>query len=900
MHAYGPSYGGIMLLAITQLLGPASLWAAESQRAAKGDSPRRAVVSGLRGEVLLSPADTTREAQPLRFHDGVSSGDQVTTGAGGVLEVLVGRHALITLDENSSLQFLDESPGQTVLQLTRGEVRLAVARAEGTVTVHTPTATTVTHGGLIRINMIAGKRQALRQPGDGEAHAMPVVFTPIPAATGPGQPGQVETIQVMEGTVQLRSSAPGASVVNVEAGQNVQVVAGQAGKPFPIPSASGDKYALPAAEPHARIPDAGMQNLVAQQRTQAEALQRLLLGPTDIKNPLKENAATSAFLSTDGVIISTTGAGQTLSQQNVTPASLFGTGSFFSGATLTPRTTTATGIFDDSDTFPIQFLTGTGAEGKPFSVTGGGGLVVFDKHTIQAKSELVMVDGGASNLAPHNGVPPSSTLFVTPSPLLPAPTSADPRPHTGLPMQIPGPGGIQNQNRQGQIVNDNAEIFSSSSQPQSALLQFSRDNGSVPDPQTFNNSLVVRTITETNTGGNFIGFQNPTLNAKSSNERSLIDSVVRARSDVAGTVENRTVTLAGGVVLNDTTLIAAFSENPSFDRVLPAALQAPTNATRQYFIETGQSEVVNGSIVAVVAKRDSPSTIRPAFVALSDRVLAVLDGSTIGPDSSATRIGLLSVLDSQLTGPKTIPGSRLGQNGGNPGVPPLLEIINSNPPLSNPSVAGVQATSAIVIRATGALNGVLPVDRALLEASAPLLVLVNSTMTTTGHFADLSGAAPGNSRGLLSANLVPGDALIRLDASRLTVNGNLFNLANGASASVTGHLFSLTNGSTLTVNGVLVNLAGNSVLNLTSTAFGVFGPGANVLTINNNFCAAGCTSIPGFPTLRVSGGGTVTVPAGFTPFALGPGASVPQVNIAPGAAVLQVSPQAQLNVSLRR
>jgi hypothetical protein len=192
------------------------------------------------------------------------------------------------------------------------------------------------------------------------------------------------------------------------------------------------------------------------------------------------------------------------------------------------------------------------------------------------------------------------------------------------------------------------------------------------------------------------------------------------------------------------------------------------------------------------------------------------------------------------------------------------------------------------------------VDRGLLDATSPIVALVNSTMTTSSHFIDLSGAAPTNSRGLLHATLVPGDALVRLDASRLTVNGNLLNLANGATATVTGHLFSLTNNSALTVNGVLVNLAGNSVLNLTSTGLGAFGPGANTLTINNNLCGGGCTAVPGFPGLRVAGGGSVTLPAGFTPFTLAPGAPVPSVNIGPNAAVFQVSPQAQFNVNVRQ
>ncbi len=351
MHAYGPSCGGIMLLVITQLLGPASLWAAESQRAAKGDSPRRAVVSGLRGEVLVSPADTTREPQPLRFHDGVSSGDQLTTGAGGVLEVLVGRHALVTLDENSSLQFLDESPGHTVLQLTRGEVRLAVARAEDTLTVHTPTATTVTHGGLIRINMIVGKRQALRQRGDWEAHAMPVVFTPIPSGggartAGPGRNhsshggnGSAEVIHAGSIAGQCRSRAEctgsgraGGQALSHPVGAGGQVCPPGCGTTRPY-SGRGNAKPRGRSSVHRRRPC----NVSCSVRPISKVLSRKMRPP-------------SAFLSTDGVIISTTGAGLTLSQEQPTRPRCSRRALSSARRRLTPRKRSGTGIADDTTT----------------------------------------------------------------------------------------------------------------------------------------------------------------------------------------------------------------------------------------------------------------------------------------------------------------------------------------------------------------------------------------------------------------------------------------------------------------------------------------------------------------------------------------------------------------------
>ena len=905
MRAYEASRAAAVLMAVTQLLGPATLWAAESPRSPKADAARRVVLSGVQGEVWIAPADTAKEPKPARFHDVLSYGDQIRTGAGSVAEVLVGRHALVTLHEDSTVHLVEEGPGQRTVQVLTGEVRLAVARTEDTVTVHTPTATAVTRGGLIHIKVMPAKRQAGHVSPDHRGRAMPIALAPvIPTAVTPAQTAPTETFQVNEGAIQIKSSAPGAPLTTVGAGQSVQVAAGQIGKVSSTQALAAGTYSLPAADSHARTSEAGIRYLASQQQQQAAALQHVLLGPSDVERSVIRNAATGAILATNDVIISTTGptlAGTLSGDLTQSPPLdyLFAPGGLFNTGRLMSPPASATGIAEDTTIQDISVQPGT-SNGTTFSVRGGGGLVVFDKHTIQAKSELVYVDSGNTRLAPHNGTPPSATIYVTPSVLLPSPSADTPRPHTGLPLQFPNVltigGGTAAAN-----LNRNAEVFiQTNGNSITDLEQYSRENGIQGGLSGSNNVLgnilVARTTVDRN--GNFTGFSNPAIVGLAPNEResSLVDGVVRARSGITG---NRTVVLEGGVILNQTKLTASFAQDPPSNPALPAALQPPPNATRQYFTETGQSSTVNGSIIGIVAKKDSTGTLRPAFATMLDRAFAVLDGSTLAPATPETRIGLLSVLDSQLTGPRTIPSTRTSSDG-QPGVPPLIEIINSNPPLSNPTTAGVQATSAVVVRATGALNGVLPVDRALLEATSPLVVMVNSTMTTTGHFADLSGTAPSNSRGLLSANLVPGDALVRLDASTLTVMGNFLNLANGATASITGHLFSLTNGSTLTVNGVLVNLAGNSTLTLNSTAFGVFGPGANTLNINNNLCAGGCSAVPGFPALRVAGGGNVTLPSGFTPFAVAPGAPSPQVNIAPTAAVFQVSPQAQMNVTVRQ
>lgn len=187
----------------------------------------------------------------------------------------------------------------------------------------------------------------------------------------------------------------------------------------------------------------------------------------------------------------------------------------------------------------------------------------------------------------------------------------------------------------------------------------------------------------------------------------------------------------------------------------------------------------------------------------------------------------------------------------------------------------------------------MKLDTALLEATAPLLnFLAGSQVTSTSDLVKVVQKAN------LTASLLPSDALVKLNASTLTVNsGSLFNVAGGSVLSVTGNLVSLTNGSTLNIlNGSLLTVSGGSVFKLTGGSLGVFGSGTNSLNITNTSpLCSGCSltsSIPnfGYPVLLANGAtaANVQASAGFTPFAgLSPSNTV-KVSGASGA-VLTVS-----------
>lgn len=144
------------------------------------------------------------------------------------------------------------------------------------------------------------------------------------------------------------------------------------------------------------------------------------------------------------------------------------------------------------------------------------------------------------------------------------------------------------------------------------------------------------------------------------------------------------------------------------------------------------------------------------------------------------------------------------------------------------------------------------VDRALLEATAPLLNMMNgSAMVSNNDLVNLTNHAR------MTANLLPGDALVKLNTSSLTVNsGSLFNVGGGSVFNVTGSLVSLANGSLLNIlNGGLLSVSGGSFANITGSLVSFLGAG-NSLTINNNF--APTSIINGIPVFT-SGGATVSI-----------------------------------------
>lgn len=869
----------------TQLLGPAVLWAAD-QRGVRIEATRRVVVSALSGDQLS--LQNSGGTKTLQFRESVAAGDRLTTGDRTMAEVLFGTRAVVTVGQGTSVQFTTVTPEQTTIQVSKGTVRVAAAASalgeQGLVTVQTPTGQVQTRGGIVRVLVDAPVRAAEQTP-TGEARPYLASYSPTTLLAAVNTRGDV--IQVEEGTAEILGAGPGAKAVTVQAGQAVGVQAGQAGPIVGITTQDTLRPGVVATAGHRSTPKEGMDNLVALQVDQATQLGKALTGAAETgegESGKKDESGKALNGATGGVALANAvanalfGSGSTANATSGGVANVTGAGYGGNNNNGFNRVTSADVGFqaNGSKTSLLIFTrkdpvdpTLNGISCGLTNCSEAGNLFLRKdltftrmesvKSQFTVAKELVLI-GGSSNNA-HGGVAPTETLIVRGAA---APTSTS---FTNLAYSP----GIVN----GLYPSDRAPAFFSIS---------SSDTGVPKEVLVANSTFVVKTPSEIlknqfggpeayvgGTLGQFSKLPDLVLIPNSSPQSfggiaidqlgggvSHVDGAITATSSNAVPV----VTLKGGVTLDQGT----------------KATIGTTDATNNYYTAdaTRKSTLQNlgatftGSLLSVI---NGPNNGVTTSVTVQDRLLGVYDGSTINfdPAPAAGNKALLSVLDAKLKGPG--------------GDIPLIDIAKgehfpgTNEDPNRDPRPNVQVTSAVVVRST------IPLDGALLEASAPLLALTNATMTTASHFADLAGNK--------NQSMVLGDALVALNASQLLIQkGNLLNL-NAATATVNGYLFSLAGGSTLTIReGALFSLNNGSSLNLTGingNAFGVFGSGTNTLSFTNTLCPAGaCGQLQDSAgqafRLNLLGGGTspilvagtnknVVLPAGFNVFAGASGAT---------------------------
>ena len=506
-------------------------------------------------------------------------------------------------------------------------------------------------------------------------------------------------------------------------------------------------------------------------------------------------------------------------------------------------------------------------------MVGGWGLLSFLKGDFTADKELLLADSGNLADAPHLGKAPQTSLLVNDL----SPNGLGNSSNQKLPIEFGSfvfnlPNFTQPQISNARLGTEDVQLGTdpvSRKIQLGQLAQFARSPLIDPDdiyaslpeqgaefPCLMSSGSCFEIILAAGLGGLETPI-NPDPDAG-------IDGTLQVRSSSdATTVDQAEVTLKKGVVLGNTQVALAIQEktNESFLGLEPTLGQA-----------------VQGSAVSILGEPGDP-----AIVNMQDRILAILNGSKIQSADPGINTALLAVLDGTLRGP-VVP-SVIGKDASGADiirgeVSPLIEVIN----------ASAEVTTGIMVGSTANSSQTDILDQALLEASSPLLAMIQGTLTTASDFGRVAGQ---NAK--IVANLLPGDSLVRLNASSLTVNGNLFSVTGGAQLIVNGgSLLSVQGGSSVNLNGgVFANVGAGSLFSLTNGALVDFGTGNNVVNVSNSLCAGGgCFSPFSNPNWQVAGNqADFSAPTGFNPFTdLGTftDGTVNTINVSQGSAVLAV------------
>jgi hypothetical protein len=174
------------------------------------------------------------------------------------------------------------------------------------------------------------------------------------------------------------------------------------------------------------------------------------------------------------------------------------------------------------------------------------------------------------------------------------------------------------------------------------------------------------------------------------------------------------------------------------------------------------------------------------------------------------------------------------------------ETIDTTPLASSSSVLTLGSDEPLKRSGSGAFletvnasieaKAVLVMDDALLSASAPLLNMKNSGLTTAADAINLTGLA----------KLTAVGPFVKMDGSTLTVsNGHAIRVMGGSFLNVSGDLFSILNGGRLNLtNGAPLFVSGGSVVKI-SGGFVNFNNSSGQINVTNGVCSGTCATVGG-------------------------------------------------------
>jgi hypothetical protein len=710
----------IIAFIASQTMSPSAVWADDAERGIRVEQDRRLVLSGLQGRARTVSPNGLEKEQTLNFGEVLRYGDQILTGSQSRAEILIGQQELVTLEEGSSVRINKSAEGTPVVEMQEGTVRLAVAQSklasDEQVSVQTLSSRAHTSGGIFQVTIGSEGVNASIPP----AQDSPMVLVGYPPMVMAKDKDRLVIYQVEEGTLTLTGNGQS---IPVNAGQSVQVVNGQIGLPFDSPGRSSTPPPVTAVAQHRDTPKSGLVHLADQEMKQAEILGYVLSGAAAEQAQEFEKQANSD----QAVILATTGASLPGGSSTL-PTSLPPIGTSFPVAQEVGGPTSSLLDPAANDSFNVVI----GPAGPNIAQPkGGGGLLLFDNSqvTLDAQqnnrnfrilfdfegtakyrpfnTELMLIDGGTSSFVPHQGQVPTERLTVT---NLVGDNIVNPPPGRNLLLPFPIVGD----------PDDPTEVEAAASRA-NVLTRFSDPTDKAQAINVLATFASSQEVIPGVTSESVLFQPRYTPTGCCSGEEAVegVNGVIRARDMPGGDP----LTVKGGVVLNNNTDLVAtttkataeyFQQTDDIDGSIVAILgrnfdvrildQFPEDGQPDPFTkEIGGINEVIPDFIEVIPDFEGGGQLNPVNVKVEDRVLGVLDGSTIAPDTSdpfnIPQVSLLTILDSRLEGPTEPPDLLPGDlqpvaTEGEPpiplgkaraDIPPLIEIINSGTPNLDPS-----------------------------------------------------------------------------------------------------------------------------------------------------------------------------------------------------------------------
>jgi hypothetical protein len=192
---------GIILL-LGMLAIPVWSWSQTSERIG--------TVLAVEGVAEVRAAQAT-EWERLRFRDGIFLNDTIRTAADSTMKVLLRDDSIVTLAEQSEMQFTDflltEQQRKSIVNLYVGKIRMLTTRLFGTgsvAEVHTPNAVAGVRGSDEHVQYVTSLQQTTVLCDSGDCYM-----------SNPTQPSQILTVPV--GHIAQQIGAPGLPAITREA-----------------------------------------------------------------------------------------------------------------------------------------------------------------------------------------------------------------------------------------------------------------------------------------------------------------------------------------------------------------------------------------------------------------------------------------------------------------------------------------------------------------------------------------------------------------------------------------------------------------------------------------------------------------------------------------------------------